>query len=208
MKKIISTLVFVAALALAAFGQDESKYSYEAQSAFIPEELGRVYLGMPFKEFAAKFDLSKSEVGDTRFGWLPAKVQHNKGPIRTVHFKVHGLTPEQIEAATKEDKVREPDGWEKRVVRLDPEKIPDAGIIYIMEIEFDPSFDLRGYALKKFGEGADFRKADDEYYFYDVQWVKKTSDGLQWLIRVFDGKEKSISLIGRIDGTEWGLDQL
>ena len=77
MKKIISTLVFVAALALAAFGQDESKYSYEAQSAFIPEELGKVYLGRPSKEFAANFDLVESEVGYTRCGWLPAKVQHN-----------------------------------------------------------------------------------------------------------------------------------
>ena len=62
--------------------------------------------------------------------------------------------------------------------------------------------------MKTFGEGADIRKPDDEYHFYDVQWVKKTSDGLQWLIRVFDQESKSITLIGRIDGTPWGLDQL
>jgi hypothetical protein len=191
-----------------ARAQGDGKYTYEAQAAFIPEELGKVYLGMPFKEFAANFDFAESEIGDTRFGPLPVKFKFEKGPVRSLFVSVHGLTSDQMDELKRPDTVREPNGWEKSVVRLDPGKIPDAGIIYELGIFYDPEYDLRSYVMKKFGEGADIRKPDDEYHFYDVQWVKKTSDGLQWLIRVFDQESKNITLIGRIDGTPWGLDQL
>ena len=208
MKKVFATLFVLGALTAAGFAQDGPEYSYEAQAAFIPEELGKVYLGMPFKEFAANFDFAESEIGDTRFGPLPVKMKYEKGPVRSLSFSVHGLTSGQIDALKRPETFRGNDGWESTVVRLDSAKIPDAGIIYEIVIFYDPEYDLRSYAMKKFGEGADIRKPDDEYHFYDVQWVKKTSDGLQWLIRVFDQESKSITLIGRIDGTPWGLDQL
>ena len=76
--------------------------------------------------------------------------------------------------------------------------------MFSMYIGFRSDFDLRKYLDGLYGKG-DEREADDPYYFYDTQWVKKTSDGLVTIVRAFhkDGSGKSLQLLGRIDGTEW-----
>ena len=78
-----------------------------------------------------------------------------------------------------------------------------------MYVDFKPNFDLKNYTVKTYGTGGEVRKADDQYQLFDIQWTKKTSDGLAWLIRSFhEGDRRSLQLLGRIDGTEWGLDDL
>jgi len=189
------------AILSAAYGQDDAKYSHEAQAALIPEELGEVYLGMPFKEFAANFDFAESEVHDTRFGPLPVTVKLAKGPVRSVFFKVHGLT--QAETAA----LKTP--GTTTVDQLDPKNIPDNGFVYEISLTYEPGFDLHSYVIKKYGDNGDVRKSDDPYHMYDIQWFPKTSDGLAWLIRVFhtDKSPKTLRLIGRIPGTEWEIEE-
>ena len=51
-------------LASTVIAQKTPRYSYTAQKRFIPVELGQVYIGMPFKEFASKVDLRNAEAND------------------------------------------------------------------------------------------------------------------------------------------------
>jgi hypothetical protein len=89
------------------------------------------------------------------------------------------------------------------------DKIPAKGFVYAIYIEFKKDFDLKNYAVKTFGTGGDVRKPDDEYHLFDIQWTKKTSDGLTWLVRSFhEGGDRTLQLLGRIDGTDWGLDDV
>ena len=61
--------------------------------------------------------------------------------------------------------------------------------------------------LKTFGKNGTVRKSDDKFRFFDIEWTKKTSDNLLWLIRSFhEGEGRNLQLLGRIAGTEWGLD--
>ena len=87
------------------------------------------------------------------------------------------------------------------------EKIPAKGFIYAMFVDFKKDFNLKNYAVKTFGTGGEIRKSDDESHFFDIQWTKKTSDGLTWLIRSFhENDDRTLQLLGRIKGTEWSLD--
>lgn len=213
--KVIIRVGFISAMfifAAAAFAQKAPGYNYDAQKAFIPEELGKVYLGMPFTEFVKNFDLSTSEAGDHRFGYLPFTVKVNRGNVEAVHVKVHGLTGEEQANVLVDDEVAETmnvDGeptepWMRKVKRVDAAKVPDKGVVYELTITFKPEFDQRAYVIKTFGDKGDVRKPDDVYHFYDIQWTHKTSDGLIWLVRSFhEGDSRDLRLIGRIDGTEW-----
>jgi hypothetical protein len=182
----------------------KNKFSYAAQKNFIPAELGRVFLGMPLRDFAKNFDLQKSEA-DNRFGWLEVMVPFSKGDAEEVFFKVHGLTPEETAALIRLDKIKEKDEggeFEREIRRLDATRIPAGGFVYEISVRYRKGFDLKSRALKMFGTTKDVYKKGDEYHIYDMQWVKKTADGLVWLIRYHEASN-TLQLAGRIDGTEW-----
>lgn len=205
-------LIAVFATLLGAQNNDPGKsFSYEAQKNFIPKELGKVYLGMPFDKFAGAIDLKKAEVGDTRFDWLQLSLPIAKGNVQMITVKIHGLSQEEKDAILFDEKAMKKDGlgneYEGAITRISTEKITGKGFVYAMYIDFKREFDLKSYVLKTYGKDGEVRKADDPYYFFDIQWVKKTPDGLAWLIRSFhEGDKRSLQLLGRIENTEWGLD--
>ncbi len=196
-----------------AGAQAQTKFEFKAQSKFIPKELGKIYLGMPFNEFAKQIDLKTADVGDTRFDWFLLTIPFEKGNVTGLTVKVHGLTQDDKKEILRRQTVREKgdDGfeYEREVDRLIIEKIPAKGFVYAIYVDFKEDFDLKNYVIKTYGTGGDVRQPGDEYHFYDIQWTKKTADGLTWLIRSFhENKDRTLQLLGRIDGTEWGLDDL
>ncbi len=204
-------LTLLVALAVSISGQTTPKYSYDAQKKFIPAELGEVYLGMPFAELVKKFDFSRSDVSDYRFGYLPVMIPFEKGNIREVYFEVHGLSESEIKPMLRQEKgmTKEVnDGktfeFEKTFDRLDPAKAVDKGFLYQITVHYKPEFDLKSHVIKTFGNNGTVHDPDDEYHFYDIQWAPSTKDGLKWLIRSFhEGEGHSIQLIGRIPNTRW-----
>ena len=204
---LILATAFLLTAAAAAMAQTKApSYSYNAQRAFIPADLGKVYLGMPLRDFAKQIDISKAE-SSYRFGYLEMVIPFAKGSVEVLRVRVHGLTPEQLDAMHTDEKVmrRAESGneYEETIKRPRASAIPAAGVVYSMYIEFDEGFDLKAWAEKAYGKG-EVRAANDEYHFYDQQWVKSTRDGLGWLIRAFYvGKGKSLQLLGRVPGTEW-----
>ncbi|MBK9164490.1 MAG: HPF/RaiA family ribosome-associated protein [Acidobacteria bacterium] len=208
MKKINYILATIGLLAAAgaAIGQSKPAYTYASQKAFIPAELGKVYLGMPLKDFAKAIDLAKAE-SDYRYSYLELVIPFAKGSVTGLRVRVHGLTPEQLEAIHTEETVKKKgengDEYEATVKRLKISDIPAEAVVYSMYISFDKAFDLRKWAEKTYGKG-EIRAKDDEYYFYDQQWAKRSGDGLGWLIRAFyEGEGRTLQLLGRVPGTEW-----
>ncbi|MEZ5429091.1 MAG: hypothetical protein R2747_22790 [Pyrinomonadaceae bacterium] len=193
--------------------QKKPKYNYAAQKKLLPAELGRVYLGMPLAELSKRLDLSNAEVGDTRFDWLELSVPFEKGDLTNLTVRIYGLSQDDKKAILHKETIKKKDDlgedYEIEVDRLDVGKIPGKGFVYAMYIAFKKDFDLKSRVVKTYGQPKpeDIYKEGDEYHIYDMQWTKKTSDGLVWLIRAFYGDEGgSLQLLGRIDGTEWGLD--
>lgn len=203
--------ILVIVLAASISGQTTPAYSYDAQKKFIPVELGRVYLGMPFKEFVKLFDFKNSDVGDMRFGNLAVTVPINKGNVTEVHFKIHDLDEEEITAMVYEETVQvkevvngETLEFPRTYKRLDPSKALDKGFLYQIVVTYKPEFDLRSHVIKTYGNKGEVRKPDDDYHFSDIEWSPKTADGLLWLIRsLHEGKLRSLNLIGRMPDTEW-----
>ena len=200
-------LLAVAACATAITAQTKAKFNYAAQKKFIPAELGRVYLGMPFKSFAKGFDFRESEADD-RFSWLTVKTPFKKGNVEEVIFKIHGLTGREQAAAIRVDKIKvktEDSDIEddREIKRLDPAKIPGGkGVVYEINVRYGKGFDLKTQAIKMFGATKDVYKKGDDYHIYDMQWFKKSADGLVWLIRYHE-ETNVLQLSGRIKGTEW-----
>ncbi|CAN5741236.1 hypothetical protein BH20ACI4_BH20ACI4_26220 [soil metagenome] len=50
MKKFVLVFILVILSFAVAAAQKKAKYNYAAQKNFIPAELGKVYLGMPFDQ--------------------------------------------------------------------------------------------------------------------------------------------------------------
>lgn len=199
-------LLFVLIWASAVEAQTKTRFSYAAQKKFIPAELGQVYLGMPFKTFARNFDFKLSEADD-RFSWLSVSTPFKKGNVEEVFFKVHGLTQEEQSATIRVDKIKvkiEDSNieYDREIKRLDAAKIPAKGIVYEINIRYRKGFDLKSLAVKMFGATKDVYKKGDDYHIYDMQWFKKTADGLVWLIRYHEAANV-LQLSGRIKGTEW-----
>ncbi len=212
MKLRSSLLLSILFLASAALAQSPPKFSHEAQKAVIPEELGKVYLGMPVADFAKAIDISKAEAPDPRFADLDLVIPFNKGSVNQIVVKIHGLSRDEINAFVTPQQVEDasPIGgaFTRTVHRVNSEKIPQNGFVYVISLKYDPGFDLAGYGVKKYGRGTPHDPSDDNK-FYDMQWVKTSKDGLKWLIRsTWEGDAKTLQLIGRIDGTAWGLDDI
>lgn len=190
------------------------KFNYAAQKRFIPAELGRVFLGMPLKDFVANFDFKQSEVED-RYGRLEVKIPlSGKGSATSLYFKAHGLSAEELAAAVRAETVKVKDEfgeYEREVKRLDISKIPADGkaFVYELAVTYKKDFDLKSFVTKTFGKPSSVHQKGTEGYFYDSQWRKETADGLKWLIRAFheNDAEKELRLIGAIDGTEWDLNR-
>ncbi len=204
-------VLFVLTFALSVSAQSRQSYSYEAQKAFIPSELGEVYLGMPFREFVKKIDVSNAEA-DTRFDFISLEIPFEKGGIRSLSVRIDGVNPDEKKAMRKEVEITVKDEvgeFSRTEERIDPAKVGEHGFVYALYVNFDPEFDLKSYVLKTFGDDGEVRKPDDPYHFYDIQWTTKTSDGLTWLIRSFhEDDERQLQLLGRIPGTEWAIDDV
>jgi len=193
-------------LASAANAQPAPKFSYPAQKKFIPAELGQVYLGMPFKQFAAKINLKGVEA-NTRFEPLELRVPYKKGNVTGISVRIHGLSAEEKAAIVTPGRVKDKNDLGEEYERdgevLDVTTIPAKGFIYAIYISFKDDFDLKSYVTKIYGKPGDVYKKGDNGYFYDYQWTRKTTDGLTWLIRCYFNEGKSLQLLGRIKDTEW-----
>ena len=203
----VLVLIFLTVLFFsAANAQPAPKFSYPAQKKFIPVELGQVYLGMPFKQFAAKINLKDVEA-DARFEPLELRVPYKKGNVTGVTVRIHGLTAEEKAAIVKPGRVKDKNDlgeeYERDGELLDVTKIPAKGFVYAMYISFKDDFDLKSYVTKMYGKPGDVYKKGDNGHFYDYQWTKKTPDGLTWLVRCYFNEGKSLQLLGRIKDTEW-----
>jgi hypothetical protein len=198
-------------LALLAFSftavAAQAKYNYAGQKQFIPIELGKVYLGMPFADFARQIALKECDI-DNRFEWLECKEPFVKGGVESIVFKVHGLGEDEIAGmlrkVTRPGKMENGDEYEEEVQMLDAAKIPakNKGIVYQINLQYKKGFDLKKQALKMFGTAKDVHKPGDQFHIYDMQWTKKTTDGLTLLIRFYE-ETNALMLAGIIDKTEW-----
>lgn len=201
-------LIFV----IHSVGHGQNKFNYSAQKAFIHKDLGKVYLGMPLTKFVEQIDVSKADAGARRYDHLDLDIPYEKGPIERVVIGIHGIDAslqEQILSKTTGTLINsEGETFEGDIYVIDTKKIPTEAFIYAITIKFKSDFDARSYVNKTFGKGGTEHDPSDDNKFYDTQWVKKTSDGLAWLIRSFhaDRNEQRLQLLGRIDGTIWGLD--
>jgi hypothetical protein len=203
--KVFSAIVVLVFAVSIAAAQPKAKFNYLAQKKLIPIELGQVYLGMPFKAFAAKIPLKDVEA-DTRFEPLELIIPYKKGNITGLTVRIHGLSEEEKAAMVRPGKIKDKDDsgeFERDGELLDASKIPAKGFVYAMYISFKDEFDLKSYVTKTFGKPGDVYKKGDNGHFYDYQWTKKTTDGLTWLVRCYFEESKSLQLLGRIDGTEW-----
>lgn len=197
-------------IALCAFAASAQKFSYAAQKKLIPTELGQVYLGMPFKQFAGKVPLDEAEA-DPRFDYLELMVPFKKGNITWLTIRIHGLNTSEKAAILKKGKVKDKnllgEDYEREADLLDASKIPAKGFVYAMYIGFKDDFDLKTWTTAAYGTPGDIYKKGDNGYFYDHQWTRKTTDGLTWLIRAYFIKDnKSLQLLGRIKDTEWDVN--
>jgi hypothetical protein len=204
--KPLSLIFLTLFLFSAVNAQPAPKYNYPAQKKLIPVELGQVYLGMPFRQFAAKISLKDVEA-DTRFEPLELIIPYKKGNITGLTVRIHGLSAEEKAAIVKPGKVKGKNDlgeeYERDVELLDAAKIPAKGVVYAMYISFKDDYDLKTWATKTFGKPGDVYKKGDNGYFYDYQWTKRTPDGLTWLVRCYFNNGKSLQLLGRIKDTEW-----
>jgi hypothetical protein len=206
-------LIFLALLAASAIlnadAQSKAKYSYLSQKQNIPIELGKVYLGMPFAAFAKQINLKDARVNN-RFEWLECTPPFVKGNVVGISFKVSGLSEDaaakMIHKVTRPGNTENGDEYEEEVQMIDPAKISAKtnGIVYEISVRYKKGFDLKAQALKMFGPAKekDIYKKGDEFHIFDIQWTKKTSDGLTTLIRYYQ-ETNSIMLAGIIDKTEW-----
>lgn len=217
MKKLIqrssNLFVALAVCVVPLFAQADPNYSFAAQQKFIPKELGRVYLGMPLKEFAKQVDLSLGDIEDDRFDEIRLAVPFEKGNIRRLQIEVGGFPHDgrdiNLAPARSKRKNDVGDEFEINVKRLIIDKIPEKAFVYSITVWYEPEYKLYDHVVKTYGKDGDERNPADEYHFYDTQWVKRTDDGLLWLIRAFHkGEDPSLQLIGRIKGTPWSVDDL
>lgn len=203
--KITFLILLLMSSVIIAGAQIKNKYSYLKQKQFIPVELGKVYLGMPFAAFARQIDLKQAEVNN-RFGWLECTLPYAKGNVESITFKVYGLTEEDnakfIYKATTGKKTDRNEDYEVEMQMIDPAKIPAKGVVYEISLRYKKGFDLKAQATKMFGATKDVYKQGDQFHLYDLQWTKKTTDGLTWLIRYYE-ETNALMLVGVIDKTEW-----
>lgn len=196
----------IAILLLTASFAHAQKFTYAAQRKFIPADLGQVYLGMPFKAFAAKIPVKDAEA-DTRFEHLELIIPYKKGNVTGLVVRIHGLNEEEKKSIVRRGMVKDKNDlgeeYERETDLLDALKIPAKGIVYAMYISFKDDFDLKTWGTKAYGKPSDIYKKGDNGYFYDYQWGVKSPDGLQWLVRCYFNDSKSLQLLGRIKGTEW-----
>lgn len=156
-----------------ADAQKKPKFNHAAQKNFIPAELGKVYLGMPFDEFAKQLDLKNAKVGETRFEWLELAIPVEKGKVENLTVKIHGLTQDDKKAILQSETLKKKDEkgfeYDEEIERLLTDKISAKGFVYAMYVGFKKDFDLKSYVIKTYGKNGEIRKPDDQYQFFDIQ---------------------------------------
>jgi len=194
-----------------AFGQMAPEFKYAPQAKLLPSELGRVYLGIRLSDIAKQIDLSKAYVENDRFSELSIEVPFAKANVAGLMLKVAGVPDESRDAmfAPATAKLKYEDGsgeYEADVKRPLIDMMPRDAFVYAIYVSFKPSFDQRAYVKKMYGKGTE-RDPKDPYHFSDIEWSKKTSDGLIILIRsLHEDGMRLLQLLGRIKGTEWSID--
>lgn len=204
-------LAFILLAGTVVMGQKPPSYRYAPQAKLIPKELGRVYLGMRLRDLAKQIDISQAYLEDVRFEELGLVVPFEKGNINGLHIKVAGvplegrdalLTPVKVKMLSDDGKTE----YMADVHRPIYSKLPANAFVYAIYITFDPKFDQKSYVKKLYGKGTE-RDPKDPYHFSDIEWNKRTSDGLIILIRsLHEDGMRALQLLGRIKGTEWSLD--
>lgn len=205
---ILATFVIMSVVDATA--QRSPKYSYAAQSRFIPKEIGRVYIGMPLRDFAKQIDLSRANILNDRMSEIRLDVPFTKGnvaglSVQIAGFPIDGRSEMLTDAKTT---IRQETGeeFEIDVKRLRLDRIPASAFVYVYLVTYKSDFDLKAHVTKTFGKGT-VRDPNDQYHFSDIEWTKRTSDGLTWLIRsLHENDARQLMLYGRIKGTEWGLE--
>ncbi len=209
-KKVCCAIVLALAVSISASAQKKASYNYAAQRLLIPAELGKAYLGMPLKAFGKEIDLTNAEVDD-RFEAVSIQIPFVKGNVTEMVVKVHGVSDADKESMVYEAKAKKKyesgEEYEATVKRLRVDKIANSGFVYAIYVSFKKDFDQKAWVLKTYGNKGSVRRPDDQYHFSDIEWTKKSTDGLTWLIRsLHEGDNRSLQLLGRIPGTEWGVD--
>ncbi len=202
-KLLLFLLLFL--LASVAGAQVKNKYNYLSQKRFIPAELGKVYLGMPLKDFAKQINLKEAEMAENRFEWLEVSLPFAKGNVERINFKIHALeAADYAKMLYKETVTKKGDfgDYKLEVQKIDTAKIPAKGIVYEIGLHYKKGFDLKKQVIKMFGATKDVYKKGDQYHIYDMQWTKRTADGLVWLVRYYE-ETNALMLAGRIAKTEW-----
>ena len=210
MRKIYSWVIPVLLLITAPSAlqaQAATKYNYSSQQKLIPAELGAIYIGMDLRAFSQKIKITAAEVED-RFEELTLDIAFDKGNIKKLVVKFTGLTAEQKTTLVKTEKITEKKEYgdlEKEVKRIVMPAVMAAGKLYEISIFYKEGFDLAKYVVARYGQPTDVHKKEDQYHFFDMQWVKTSADNLSWLIRYYK-ETNALMLAGRIPGTEWSLE--
>lgn len=207
-RSILSILAFTLVLSVVQ-AQPAVKYNYAAQKKLLPAELGAVYLGMDLKAFAQKIK-PDSAIANGDFEELRLELPFKKGNIEKVIVKFSGLSIEQKEALIRTVIVKEKTEYgenETEVKRINVKKLMAAGKLYEITVFYKKDYDLDKYVVTRYGKPNDVYKKGDDYHFFDKQWVKTSADKMLWLIR-YNEETKSLMLAGRIDGSEWGLEEV
>lgn len=206
MRKIFQsflTALIIMAMPSIVTAQAKPKYNYASQQKLIPAELGMIFMGMDMKAFSQKIKIDSAEA-EARFEELTLDIPYKKGNIEKLSVKFTGLTDEQKAALVKTVKITEADGYEREVKRISVSAIKATGKLYEIDVFYKEGFDLKKYVLSKYGKPGDEYKKGDQYYIFDMQWTKVSTDKLTWLIRYHE-ETMVLQLAGLIPGSEWDV---
>ncbi|MDH3494971.1 MAG: hypothetical protein OEM82_15570, partial [Acidobacteriota bacterium] len=148
MKKILLTIAIFAVLP--AFLSAQGTFNYAAQKSLIPKDLGKIYLGMTFKELADEIALGKAVVVNHRFEWLELLVPVKGKDVESVRIRIHGLSQEEKAVMLVSETASDGDEDED-IERIVVSRIPKSGFVYAMYVEFRPDFNLKSWALRTYG---------------------------------------------------------
>jgi hypothetical protein len=206
----VAAVLLIATVGVSA--QRAPKFNFASQSRFIPKDLGRVYIGMPLKDFVKQIDVSAADIEDSRLTEIRLYIPFAKGNVTALSVQIAGFPvegrDEMLSDAKAKRKGDDGEEYEINVKRIRLDKIPSTAFVYVYSISFKPEFDQKAYVAGLYGKGM-VRDPKDEFHFSDIEWVKRSADGLQWLIRsMHENGARRLTLYGRVKGTEWGLDDI
>lgn len=201
-------MLVAASLCLCVQASTQTKYNRKSQEKLIPQQLGKIFMGMDLKAFQQLIPMDSAEL-DSRFEELRVMdIPINKGNIQSIQVKFSGLSMEEKEALQHEveiiKKVDEAFSYPIKVQRIIANKLPAKGKLYEIYILFKKGFDAEAFVKSLYGPSKDVAKPG-EYYFYDIQWTRRTNDDLGWIIRYFR-ESNMLLLASTMPGSEWSVE--